>query len=175
MLERTLYPSKTWPILGVTVFVTLALLFASKGNQDGRDAALVALICVLLCAVDLFPSAVYLKLTRQGFKYKNGFSAKFVKWGDVDHFTTYQGKYTQYVGWVYSDLAPLENYASFSRIFFLPRAVSRFLRLQIDDGFSVNFDSMSAARLASLLEQWRREHDDTTWIRVDIAPGQSNT
>jgi hypothetical protein len=169
MLERTLYPGKLWPILGFVAFASLALLLVSTGGRHPRGGAFgvfVLLIVVLFFAARLLPGAVYLKLTREGFEYKNVLPARFVKWSDVDHFTTYRGRYTDYVGWVYSDLASADAYPRFSRARFLPRALSRFLRLRIDDGFTVNFKLKNADALASLLEQWRKEYDDTTWVSI---------
>jgi hypothetical protein len=169
MEERTLYPGKLWPILGVASLATLALLFASTGSRDGRIGALVLLVGVLFFAVQLLPGAVYLKLTREGFEYKNVLPAKFVKWSDVDHFTTYQYKYTRYVGWVYSDLASVDSYSSFFTGGY-PRPISRFLRLRIDDGFTRNFELKKADALATLLEEWRKKYDDTTWVNIPSTP-----
>jgi hypothetical protein len=168
MLERTLYPRKTLQILFLAAFAILALMFAGKSRYPGAE--LVAMVGVLFCAVQLLPDAIYLKLTREGFEYKNIFSAKFVKWSDVDYFTTYRGKYTDYVGWVYSDLASVDFSPSLTRAGFLPRATSRFLRLRIDDGFTVNFESKNADALAMLLEEWRKQYDDTTWVNIDSTP-----
>jgi hypothetical protein len=169
-VNRTLYPGKALPIFGVVAFATLALLFASTDSQDGRSGALVLLVGVVFFAAQLLPGSVYLKLTREGFEYKNVLPARFVKWSDVDHFTTYQDEYLRYVGWVYSDLASVDVSQSFFTGGFFPRSMSRLLRLRVDDGFSVNFDLTNADALVSLLEQWRKQHDDTTWVSIGSTP-----
>lgn len=168
-MERTLRPGKVWPILGVVAFATLALLFASTDSRDGRIGAWVLLIGVLFFAIQLLPGAVYLKLTREGFEYKNVLPARFVKWSDVDHFTTYRYRYLCYVGWVYSDLASADSYPSFFTGGY-PRPISRLLRLRIDDGFTVNFGLKNADTVASLLEEWRKKYDDTTWVSISSPP-----
>jgi hypothetical protein len=172
MVKRTLYPGKALPIFSVAAFTTLAaFMFALTDSQDGQIGALVLLGGAILFAVELLPGAVYLKLTREGFEYKNILPAKFVKWSDVDHFTTYQAECNiRYVGWVYSDLASVDSSPSFFASGFLPRSASRFLRLSIDDGFSLNFDQQNAEALARLLEQWRKKYDDTTWVSIANTP-----
>jgi hypothetical protein len=172
MLERTLYPGKIWPILGFVAFASLALLLASTGGRHPRGGAFgvfVLLIGVLFFAARLLPDAVYLKLTREGFEYKNVLRAKFVKWSDVDHFTTYSHKLVRYVGWVYRDTASVNVFTPFWPWSLLPRPINRFMTLGVDDGFTVNFHLKNAEGLASLLEQWRKECDDTTWVNIGSA------
>jgi hypothetical protein len=72
MLERTLHPRKTLQILFLAAFATLAFLFAGKGRYPHAEQ-FVAMVGVLFCAVQLLPGAIYLKLTRNGFEYKNIF------------------------------------------------------------------------------------------------------
>jgi hypothetical protein len=176
MVERTLYPVKLWFILRFVAIAALAFLVASTGGPYGGSRGpvpfFVLLLLVLFYAAQLLPGAVYLKLTPEGFEYKNVLPARFVKWSDVDHFTTYRWHrfITSRVGWVYSDLALVGSAKLFFAGGFFPRVVSRLLRLRIDDGFTVNFELKTAESLALLLEQWRRQHDDATWVKIDSTP-----
>ena len=172
-MERTLYPSKTWPIFGVAAFGTLALLLALTGSWDARGGAFVLLIGALIFAAHLLPNAVYLKLTRAGFEYKNVLPARFVKWDDVECFTTYRYRYTHCVGWVYRGTTSVSSSVFLPPFWpwrLLPLPVKRFLSIAIDDGFTVNFKLKDADALASLLEQWRKEHDTTTWVSIGRTP-----
>jgi hypothetical protein len=175
MVERTLYPVKLWFILRFVAIAALALLVASTGGPYGGSRgpvpSFVLVLLVLFYAAQLLPGAVYLKLTPEGFEYKNVLPARFVKWSDVDHFTTYRWhSYVELVGWVYHDRASVDSAKLFFTSGFPPRAMSRLLRLRIDDGFTVNFELKAAESLALLLEQWRRQHDDTTWVKIDSIP-----
>jgi hypothetical protein len=139
-------------------------------GKHGPVPFFVLLVLVLFSAIQLLPGAVYLKLTREGFEYKNVLPARFIKWSDVDHFTTYRWRYFCHVGWVYSDLASVGSYSRFFTGGFFPRSVSRLLQLRVDDGFTVNFDLKYADALASLLEKWRKQYADTTWVSIGSPP-----
>ncbi|MGL4233499.1 MAG: hypothetical protein ACRDAM_02910 [Casimicrobium sp.] len=162
--ERILYPRRIFTILAIAGFGVFALLLGSARDAKARGAAFMPLLAVLYFSTRLVPSLVYLKLTHKGFEYRNILPAKFVKWSDVDHFTTYTYKF-RYVGWVYSDLASVSTYSRLTSISPLPRSVGRFLGSPIDDGFVINFET-NPYSLATLLEQWRKEHDDTTWVSI---------
>jgi hypothetical protein len=176
MVERTLYPVKTWLFIRFAAVAALALLpivatGGPYGGKYGPIAFFVHLALVLFFAVQLLPGAVYLKLTREGFEYKNVLPARFVKWSDVEHFTTYRWRtYADYVGWVYSDLASVGFSANFFTVGLVPRAMSRLLRLRIDDGFTVNFGLKNADTVARLLEEWRQKYDGTTRVSMGNPP-----
>ncbi len=158
MMERTLYPRKIPTLFIVAVFAALALFLPSMDDRPkARIGALMFGLATLAFAARLFPGVVYLKLTPKGFEYKNCLPAKFVKWSDVDHFTTYNYRLRHYVGWVYTDSMSVKARSLFWPLSLLTRPASRFLGWGVDDGFSLNFE-MNHHSLVKLLERWRACH-----------------
>jgi len=149
-LPIVLRPRRTKLLLLLVVclaFVAAGWMMVRDGEKMGYVCSALFVLGGLVFAVNLHPSAAYLRLEETGFTFCNLFRAHTVLWRDVRNFDVWKTRGNRMVTWNF-----VASYCGGGRARSLSRAVSGF-----DAGLPDTY-GLKAAELADVMNTLRNRY-----------------
>jgi len=150
--QSNIFRPKKYKSIGLLI---LCLLFVFLGYNMLEEKTLIGWLSIVffglgavVFAIQLIPSATYLKLSEEGFETRNLFRSDFTRWNEVKVFKT---------GYVGSNKMVMLDYKETHSKYKTGKKLAK--SLSGSEGALPNTYGMSVSKLVDLLNEWRlKEH-----------------